>query len=399
MTTRLSDPHLDTRTAVTDSWTPVGAILAHRRVASDDRRDGRVTFAQVREDPSVDEAIVDPTGRHHVVVVTSGGCTALTMVAAGAGRVTAVDVSPAQNHLAELKAAALASLSHPDALAFLGAMPAGLGLRRLLYRRVRSRLSPSARRYWDRHQRTLARGALGSGTTERFLVPIAWLLRTVVLPRGTVDALIDARDSAAQSAVFHDRWDTWRWRAMFALLLNRRTCRRVYGTFFDNIDATDFAAHFRSLLEPALRDTPAAGNWYLHELFRHRYRTECLPPHLRADSASTIAANLGRLTLVDDELARWLGTQADGSVDAFCLSNIGEWLDDDQRTELFAQIARTATDDAVVVLRNFIERPVDAIVPEPHRSAFRPIPVPTDIVDHSLVRYQVVAWRVRRPTT
>ena len=36
--------------------------------------------------------------------VSSGGCTALSLLAAGAGRVHAVDLNTTQNHVVELKA-------------------------------------------------------------------------------------------------------------------------------------------------------------------------------------------------------------------------------------------------------------------------------------------------------
>ena len=56
--------------------------------------------------------------------MTSGGCTALAMLGAGAHRVTAVDSNPVQNDLADLVAAALTVLDHTDMLRFIGGAPA-----------------------------------------------------------------------------------------------------------------------------------------------------------------------------------------------------------------------------------------------------------------------------------
>ena len=63
----------------------------------------RLFFAQVREDPRAELAALRPGPDDDVVVVSSGGCTALSLLAAGAGRVVAVDLNATQNHLVELK--------------------------------------------------------------------------------------------------------------------------------------------------------------------------------------------------------------------------------------------------------------------------------------------------------
>ena len=79
-------------------------MSAVARVALPDARHDRLYFAQVREDPLLELAALRPAAGEHVVVVSSGGCTALSLLAAGAGRVTAVDLNATQNHLVELKA-------------------------------------------------------------------------------------------------------------------------------------------------------------------------------------------------------------------------------------------------------------------------------------------------------
>ena len=63
---------------------------------------GRLYFAQVREDPRLELAALAPTPSDTIVCVGSGGCTALSLLAAGAGRVFAVDLNATQNHLVEL---------------------------------------------------------------------------------------------------------------------------------------------------------------------------------------------------------------------------------------------------------------------------------------------------------
>src|SRR3954469_1764742 len=90
-----------------------------RTVLSGARLD-RLFFAQVREDPLLEIEALGPLTDARVVVVSSGGCTALSLLASGAGEVVAVDLNTTQNHLVELKTAALRSLTTPEIMSFFG---------------------------------------------------------------------------------------------------------------------------------------------------------------------------------------------------------------------------------------------------------------------------------------
>src|SRR3954468_12452351 len=119
------------------------------RVSLPSAVDDRLYFAQVREDPRAEIAALDPGPDDSLVVVGSGGCTALSLIAAGAGQVTAVDLNRAQNHLIELKLAAVAALPRAETLAFLGATRSGHLQRLDAYAGLRPSLTADARAYWD----------------------------------------------------------------------------------------------------------------------------------------------------------------------------------------------------------------------------------------------------------
>jgi S-adenosylmethionine-diacylglycerol 3-amino-3-carboxypropyl transferase len=365
-----------------------------RRRELGDARRGRLVFSQVREDPSVDVAQVRPTGEDHVVVVTSAGCTALAMLAAGAGRVSAVDSNSAQNDMADAITAALTVFDHPTMLRFVGASHARPAERRALYGELRPLLTEPARLRWDAHPRLIARGLVHAGLTEQAAVPIAWLIRHVVQRPSTVAALLAADDPATQRDVFDRRWDNRRWRATFAVTLNRYTCRPLYKGFFENVDAREFSVTFRAGIDHALRDVPMAENWYVHDLFEGGYRAECLPPHLRAEAQAAIAGNQQRLELVDGSVGALLRTLPDGDVNGFCLSNVGEWLPPDQFGALLQEVVRTAAPDAVVLFRNFVPRAQP--IPPTLTDSLRPVAAGNLalVPDRSLVRYQTVVSRV-----
>ncbi|HET7458716.1 MAG TPA: DUF3419 family protein [Gemmatimonadaceae bacterium] len=317
---------------------------------------GPLYFAQVREDPALEIAALAPTRRDTVVCVSSGGCTALSLLAAGAGRVHAVDLNPTQNHVVELKAVAVERLSVAAAAAFLGGRPAWEE-RLTIYRALRGALSPAARAWWDERPRLVRRGVIRAGVSERFIGAVVLAMRAIVHPKSRVSRLLACRTLEEQRDFYDREWNTRRWRAMYAALLNRWVFDRAYDPrFFAHVRNPSFAAHFLRLAEHALTELPVRDNYFLHQMLTGHYPedAQARPPYLSATGAPVVAESLDRLTLVDGDYAEWLRRLTPRSVDGFALSNICEWLTAEQTDALFREIVRTAAPGARLCFRNFV---------------------------------------------
>ncbi len=309
----------------------------------DDAVVDKLFFAQVREDPVLEIEALEPSPEKTLVVVGSGGCTALSLLAAGAGRVVAVDLNRVQNHVTELKAAAR---REPDAVAFLGGAPMADRLGH--YRALAGHLGDQARAYWDDHPKLIQRGVLGAGVTEKFIGGVMTVMRTTIHPPSRIRRLLACRTVEEQRRLFHAEWDTRRWRLLFTLLLNRAVFRKTYHpAFFEHVENPSFADHFRRLADHTLTEIPISTNYFLHYMLTGNYPPGGLPPYLeRADA--------GDLTLVDGSYTAYLRTVDDGTVHGFAVSNILEWLTPAQADDLFAEVVRTAVPGARFVFRNFV---------------------------------------------
>lgn len=341
------------------------AVTSARRVARTVERttlpgalDGPLVFAQVREDPCVETQALAPALGGTIVMISSGGCTALSLLAAGAHRVVGVDLSRAQNHLVELKYGAIRALERSDAVAFLGGQPMTPVRRWRLYGVLASLLTDGARAYWDARRPLIERGVLRAGKSERFIALVASVVARGVVRGDGVSALLDATSIADQRDIFARSWAGWRWRALFAVLLNRWTFSRAYHpSFFEHVENRSFARHFRQLAERTLTELPARDNYFLHEMLTGRYpigEPQGVPPYLSTRGVARAADAIQTLHLVDGSLTEYLRSCAPRSIDGFALSNIGEWLDQRGLDELFTQIARTARPGARLVFRNFV---------------------------------------------
>jgi S-adenosylmethionine-diacylglycerol 3-amino-3-carboxypropyl transferase len=319
----------------------------------------RLFFAQVREDPILEIAALEPGRRDTLVVVSSGGCTALSLLAAGAGHVVAADLNIAQNHLVELKATALTSLAREEALAFLGATASGGESRSRSYREIRGGLTPAAAEYWDRNPAAIRGGVLQSGVSERFARVIMKALGLFVHGKSRQLRLLACRSLEEQRKFYRTEWDTWRWRAFFSILMNRRVFDRTYDpAFFRNVENPSFAKHFLALAERSLTEVPVETNYFLHQMVTGVYPTDrrdpALPPYLGRAGVSRLRSEPKRLTLVDGSYLDALKGMPEASIDGFSLSNIFEWMTPRAIDEHFAEIHRTAARGAVMVFRNFV---------------------------------------------
>lgn len=320
--------------------------------------DDRLYFAQVREDPRLEIEALDPTGDDSLVVVGSGGCTALSLLAAGAGRVTSVDLNRSQNHLIELKLAAAGSLRPGPLLGMLGGLEWSHAARTGAYCDVRSRLTPAAREYWDARLPAIGRGVLNAGVTERFIRAVVTTLQTFVHPRSRIERMLGCTSVEHQRALFDGEWNTWRWRGFFELLLNPVVFRKAYDSaFFAHLEQPSFAAHFRARAEHTLTRLSVRDNYFLHHMLTGTYAVEepnGVPPYLSEHGARAMVDARDALTLVDGSVTDHLRSVPDGSVSGFALSNICEWLSPSAVDELFAEVVRTARPDARLCFRNFV---------------------------------------------
>lgn len=320
--------------------------------------DDRLLFAQVREDPLLEIDALKARNGGRFIVVGSGGCTALSMISAGAGHVAAVDLNKTQNHLTELKAVSLGLVSPWEYQGFLGAEPMQAKRRGRIYWALREHLSVEAVKYWDSHDKLIEDGVLGAGASERFIRILARVIRAGVHSRSRIERLLACRSLEEQRRLYHDEWNNRRWRALFPVLVNRWTFNKTFDpAFFENVENPSFAKHFHRLLEHAICEVPAATNYFLHYMLTGGYpvlRDGGVPPYLDPAWDPSLDEIAQSLEIVDGRYEDYLRSCETSSVDGFALSNICEWMDDFAIEALFEEVVRVAKPGARLVFRNFV---------------------------------------------
>ena len=337
-------------------------------------------YANCWEDAAVVAEALSPLAGARCLSVASGGDNTFSLLARRPESVLAVDVNPAQLALVELKAAAFAALSHDQLVGFLGASepprrssPRGPWRVRVYATVLRPRLAARARAFWDARPRPLAAGVVHAGRLEGYFQ----LFRRVVLPlahrRATVEALLQPRDRAARER-FHDEvWDTLTWRLVARLFFGREAMGRLgrdpacFRHVSGPVGPAILARARHALTAQATHDNPYLG-YILTGSFGDR-----LPDYLRPEHHEAIGAGLGRLTLRQGTLEEVLPSLPSSSLDAFNLSDVGEYVAPEAFHRLLREVRRTATGGARIAYWNLLAprgHPADLDASLEHRASF-----------------------------
>ncbi len=299
---------------------------------------GAIRYAQCWEDAGLLVEALQPAGRA-CVSIASAGDNAFALLAAGAERVVALDLNPAQLACVALRAAAYGNLDHPGFLRLLGSRPAAPGERAALYARCRPELTPGVAAFWDAHPALIAAGIGGAGKFENYFR----LFRSRVLPlvhsRSRVSELLDTpRAAAARRDFYARRWDTWRWRLLFRLFFSRRLMGALGRdpAFFNYVEGS-VADRILSRTRHALVELDPTTNPYLHWVLRGTHGT-ALPFALREENFHKIRSQLHRfewhLCTVED----WLARPNASAADAFNLSDIFEYMSQENTERILRAI-------------------------------------------------------------
>lgn len=275
-----------------------------------------------------------------VLCVASGGDNVFALLLEEPRSVTAIDMSPAQIALVELKLAAIRALEWAAFVALLGYADAD---RETLYRAVRAGMPESAVAFWDARVDVIADGLHRAGRLERYFEAFA----TEHLPRLWAPDLY-ARLCAtptleAQAELFEREAFTSAFQAAFAEYYGRESMasRGRDPAQFAYVDGDDSGSFFLRRFHWVCTALPLRGNFYVERFLTGTHADlGAGPAYLRPGNFARLKALVDRVTVVQAALEAHLGEVAPGTYSHAALSDIFEYMSDDAGDALFGALAR-----------------------------------------------------------
>jgi S-adenosylmethionine-diacylglycerol 3-amino-3-carboxypropyl transferase len=311
----------------------------------------RPQWVQTEEDVATTVAALGSAVSGELLCIASGGCTPLALVAAGAGRVLAVDVHPAQLAVARCKA---------------------LSVERLRYRELKQFwLDPDSTARWD----VFGRVADGLADWQRSILT-AWLA-------GASDApLVDqgSRQGVGTELLIHDP-DLWRrarmwfqcrdidrqrcyYRTKLAGLaetladIRQKRAAQTVGAGLRELSYEEVAvamrAQFLTRFGHLVERIPVAGNAYAAHLVLGRYPADARPNYLTADGQRRLRPRIDRVAFVLGDVGDVVSGIGNARLDGADLSNVLDLMSDEQAQMLLASMARVVRPGGRLVHRTLI---------------------------------------------
>ena len=277
-------------------------------------RDNDVQFAVVREDPMVEAELVRLTNANNVLLIASGGCTALTLQALFPDlHITLVDFNPAQLERVREKMHALRETD-------------------IATRHRRFNIGTND-----------PNGLNQNGNFESLFRGLREFIFDLVADESEIRALFEEKDRLANVSelLFASQY----WQVAFDLYFSDSLLNAMFGP-----DATQHAEpgsyprYFQRLFEKGLTSAAAFDNYFLHHVFLGYYlqRPASLPYYLLSPPTDC------RFQMIEGTLDRVPDLQR---FDIVSLSNIMDWMPLVEISALIGHIQREMKSGASVLYR------------------------------------------------
>lgn len=313
-----------------------------------------ILYAQCWEDPQIDREAFNIGPEDIVFSITSGGCNVLAFLLDNPSKIIALDISPNQNYLLELKMAAFKSLNYDELLEFLGVNPSKRGLE--LYTVLQSYLSKECQKYWNKQQSKINTGIIHTGRYEGYMHLLSkWFCR--VMGKSIIEEFFATESSAEREILYQKKWNNLRWRFFTRLLLSRAVMTLLFDkAFFAQLEGSfSFGEHFNKLIKRAVVELPLRENNFMsYILLGHFYNDKYLPVYLRSDNFEIIRSRLDRIEIVSNSCEDYFASLPANSISKFNFTNIFEWMSQETFEKLLRETIRVAKDGAIITYRNLL---------------------------------------------
>lgn len=349
---------------------------AHTEVAAFMQFDS-IRYSQVWEDAQRLRAALNIAAHECVLSIGSAGCNVLALLLDAPRRIHAVDLNAAQNAITALKIAAISKLDHPSLLELLGFVPSS---RRLaLLDQLLPYLTPAFAAYWQEQSPLISEGLLGSGRLDRFIANFA---------RETfahIPGILDLKPAFASLDMERQR--------QFRAALQKGTFAQKFSTYFGSelmhkgrdpaqyryVTIDDLGRELLSRFYAFLENKSLQGNhyqWFF--LFGEPMPAAQGPYYAQADNWQRLRELVPRVELHTKTIEALLESEHTGPIDKANLSNIFEYMSEENMAVLLRQLATKMPRGGRIAYWNlFVDRPL----PKALRTVFQNLePPPYDRV-------------------
>lgn len=346
------------------------------------------------EDPRLDRQLMKLNRSSRVVMITSAGCNALDYLLDDPAEIHAVDMNYRQNALLEFKQALIRKGDFEELFEMfgLGSHPA----HKTVYRSVRTTLSASAKKFWDKrigffNPASLKKSFYYHGTSGI----AAWVMGNALFKarpniKNFATCLLDARSLQEQREAYamfeREVWGPFsNWLLRQPALMTLLGVPRPQIKLIQDSYPGGLTGYVKDKLRHVFTELPIADNYFWRVYMTGSYTLGCCPNYLKQENLPVLQNRVDRLKTYTTTVSNFL-RERPGLYTHFVLLDHQDWLAAHDTAALLDEwelIIANSTPGAKVLMRS---AGLDlSFVPESIRARLRFFPQRTEAL-HELDR-------------
>jgi len=318
----------------------------------------RISYSLCWEDADVLQVLNKDKNR--ALLVSSGGCLALSSIANNDLDIETVEKNLSQNCLLRLKFSAIQHLNYDDCMHFFGVFsrPNEVKNRLEIYEKISKDLSREDQKFWKINKNSILRGIVHAGKWEKYVLAWNTYFLSVVVGKKNINNFILSENIKDQKTIFYKKIDNFFHRLIFRLFNNKKIQSR-YGRHPDLLKfANDSPGKiFYERLKRSWCDISIRKNYLFRYILESHYRQDMpLPEWAIKKNYNIIRNRLSKISLNDKDMISYLKKNK-SPFDLIHLSNITDTMSIEVSKLLFLLCAKNLkTNGKLVIWNNLVKR-------------------------------------------
>ncbi len=313
-------------------------------------------FGVSQDDPGSELKALKPIPGDRMLCIASAGEVPLELLVNSHASIAidAVDIAESQLYLSNLKLKAAVTLKTEEAARFLGYLSSDRSTRIAWFEQIRDTLPEQEVSFWLENPEAFEHGPIHLGRYETYIARFAPLGRWLLGGYSKMLGLFETTDIEAQKEYFDHTLRTGLLKNLFRLMFHQRLYRRggIAEQGLIHMSEQNIGLRFYAKFRDFCTNTPVRENWMLQfVLFNRVLFEEALPSYLSSEGRERLQNEQDRLQFIKIPYTDILKAADRGHYNKFALSNVSDWLKEDDFMTLMDIISERAGDNARGLIR------------------------------------------------
>ena len=313
-------------------------------------------FGVSQDDPRSELRALELKPGDRVLCIASAGEVPLELLVNSESSITidAVDIASPQLMLTNLKFKTALVLETEEAARFLGYLPSNKQARERSFHQIKADLLEQEIFFWENNPKIFEHGPIHLGRYETYIARFSPLGRLLLGGKRKIRGLFECESIEEQERYFDEELRSGLLKILFKLMFHQRLYKNQgiaeQGLIY--MGEQNIGIKFYNTFRDFCTHTPVRENWMLQfVLFNRVLFEDASPSYLLAEGRKRLIDESNRLKFIKESYTKILENSEVATYNKFALSNVSDWLSEEDFTELMNLIVNKAGSDARGLIR------------------------------------------------